>query len=151
MKLSDIATRQLITVTPSDSLDTAISLMDEHEIHHLPVLDENVPVGMISDRDLLTSVGWLLQKDRIDLRHGDVLGPRTVGEVMTSPIKTLPIDASIAHGAQTLLEEHFSAVLLMKDDAPAGWLRNLTFCTASPMSVRSGTGRNGDSPKLRTT
>ena len=127
MQLSDIATRQLITVSPSDSLDKAISLMDEHEIHHLPVLDENVPVGMISDRDLLMSVGWLLQKDRIDLRHGDVLGPRTVGEVMSSPIKTLPIDATIAHGAQALLDERFSAVLLTKADAPAGLVSESDF------------------------
>jgi len=40
MKLKDIATNIVITLAPTDSIDQAIALMEEHDIHHLPVVDE---------------------------------------------------------------------------------------------------------------
>lgn len=41
-----------IVVTPSTSLEAAATLMTEHHIHHLPVVENGSPVGMVGLRDV---------------------------------------------------------------------------------------------------
>jgi CBS domain-containing protein len=51
-KVSEIMTRDLVTVTPDDTIIHCIALTKKHHIRHLPVVVEGKPVGMISLRDL---------------------------------------------------------------------------------------------------
>jgi CBS domain-containing protein len=52
--VEDIMTRALITVHDSDSPDDCLRLLNEHGIHHLPVLDRAGTFrGMVSVTDLL--------------------------------------------------------------------------------------------------
>jgi CBS domain-containing protein len=51
--VSDAMTRKLIVATPATSIDEAMTLMTEHRFRHLPVLENGVPVGMISIGDLV--------------------------------------------------------------------------------------------------
>jgi CBS domain-containing protein len=54
MQCGDIMTREVISVSPSDSIGAAAHLMLEHRISGLPVIDaEGALVGMISEGDLL--------------------------------------------------------------------------------------------------
>jgi CBS domain-containing protein len=41
-----------VTVEPSTTLETAEALMTEYGIHHLPVVEGEVPVGMVGLRDV---------------------------------------------------------------------------------------------------
>ena len=52
-------TRQPWTVQLDDSLTVARRMMAEREIHHLPVLDGGIVVGMVTDRDLAGTQGRL--------------------------------------------------------------------------------------------
>ncbi len=50
----DIMSTSITCVSQSESLQNCAKLMDEHKIHHLPVLDDNgVLIGMISATDFL--------------------------------------------------------------------------------------------------
>ncbi len=54
MKVSEIMTRDLITVTPEMALDECLRLMEQNGIYHLLVVDESGAFrGMISVSDLL--------------------------------------------------------------------------------------------------
>jgi len=55
-KVSEIMTRDLITVSRSDSVLECIDLMKQHHIRHLPVLEAGRAVGVISLRDLFLGV-----------------------------------------------------------------------------------------------
>ena len=55
MKLRQIATHDVVAVAPTDSVDKAIMLMEEHGIRHLPVTQHEKLVGIVSDRDLLSA------------------------------------------------------------------------------------------------
>jgi len=55
-KVSEIMTRDPITVGRHDSVLDAISLMKDHGIRHLPVVEAGKPVGMLSLRDLFWDV-----------------------------------------------------------------------------------------------
>jgi CBS domain-containing protein len=44
-------TKDVLTVSPSDSVEYCMKLMTEQHIRHLPVLDNNEMVGMVSIGD----------------------------------------------------------------------------------------------------
>ncbi len=48
-------TAEPITVSTTTALDTAAFLMREHDIHHLPVVDGERPIGMVGMRDVARS------------------------------------------------------------------------------------------------
>jgi CBS domain-containing protein len=49
----DVATLEPVTCEPADDLDTAIELMREHEVQHLPVVEAGEVVGVISLADII--------------------------------------------------------------------------------------------------
>lgn len=114
MILSNFATRNVLTVAPGDSIDTAISLMEEHGFRHLPVVESNRPVGMISDRDVLLGVGWKLSIERhVDDESDRVAGPRSVREIMSHPVVTLSPIATLHQAAHEIITRRISAIPLV--------------------------------------
>jgi CBS domain-containing protein len=71
--VGEILSRPVITVRGGDSIETCMQLMTEHRIRHLPVLDENNLVGLISMGDL---VRWVMtsQKHTILQLQGYISG-----------------------------------------------------------------------------
>lgn len=51
-RISQVMSKDLVTVGPGTSLREAAKIMDERWIRHLPVLDNGKLVGIISQRDL---------------------------------------------------------------------------------------------------
>ncbi|WP_340151015.1 CBS domain-containing protein [uncultured Sneathiella sp.] len=52
---SDLMTSDLVTTTPSDTIDNVMALMTERRIRHLPVLEEGRLAGFISIGDIVKS------------------------------------------------------------------------------------------------
>ena len=55
-RVKDIMTRDVLYVTPRTTTSQCMALMSEKKIRHLPVLDGNTVVGMISIRDILDDI-----------------------------------------------------------------------------------------------
>ena len=55
-RVVDIMTRNVITVAPSTGTRVCMALMSEKKIRHLPVVDGDTVVGMISIRDILDDI-----------------------------------------------------------------------------------------------
>ena len=55
-KVSEVMTRDLVTVSPQDSIVHCIALTKKHHVRHLPVVQDGKAVGMISLRDLFLDV-----------------------------------------------------------------------------------------------
>jgi CBS domain-containing protein len=53
IKIKDVMTERVAIGAPEDDLDYAISVMKQKRIRHLPIIDQQKVVGMISMRDLL--------------------------------------------------------------------------------------------------
>ncbi len=56
VKVKEIMTKSVHTVTEDDTLAEAVRTMLEHRVHRVPVVKDGVPVGIISRRDLLKLV-----------------------------------------------------------------------------------------------
>ena len=52
----DLMTEQMITVTPETSMDQCMGLMNQYHIRHLPVIENEKMVGMVSMRDVVDTV-----------------------------------------------------------------------------------------------
>lgn len=63
--VSEIMTSELITITPHTSIDECMQLMRNHHIRHLPVLENEKLVGIVSIGDVVSAV-IDMQKDTID-------------------------------------------------------------------------------------
>lgn len=59
----DIMTSQVVTVTPSDSTDRCMELVTNSRIRHLPVLDGDQVVGVLSIGDLVKAVMEMQRQD----------------------------------------------------------------------------------------
>jgi CBS domain-containing protein len=55
-RVSDIMTRNVITVAPTTRTRACMTLMSEKKIRHLPVVDGSTVLGMISIRDILDDI-----------------------------------------------------------------------------------------------
>ncbi len=62
MQVSHIMSSPALSVAPSTPLDEAMSLMDEEDLRHLPVVVDGKPVGIISARDLFEYVAVGLER-----------------------------------------------------------------------------------------
>jgi signal-transduction protein with cAMP-binding, CBS, and nucleotidyltransferase domain len=66
--LSEIASKDLVTVAPSDTLHTSLDLMVDESVDHLPVVDDGRLVGICTRGDILQARIRLLDQEHPE--HG---------------------------------------------------------------------------------
>ena len=54
--VSEMMTKNVITVTPGDRIQQCMILMTEKRIRHLPVVENNKPIGMVSIGDVIKTI-----------------------------------------------------------------------------------------------
>ncbi len=54
--VSEIMTREVITVAPQTRTRECMALMSQHKIRHLPLVDKGKVLGMISIRDIMDDI-----------------------------------------------------------------------------------------------
>jgi len=98
-KISTIMITDVITVGPEDNLEHAKQLLEEHEVEHLPVVDDNKLIGILSYYDL-----WELNKDFKEYSKVKVK------EIMTRKVVHLEPDDKIGTATEVLLHNLFQAI-----------------------------------------
>lgn len=105
MQARQIMTAPVITVRADTPVRDAAALLLEHRITAAPVLDhDDELIGIVSEGDLV--VGRFCHDPRSQQRpvENEPPGPRTVAEVMTTPVIALGPSADGADLAQTMLD-----------------------------------------------
>jgi len=98
MKVCDLMTSEVVTVTPTTSLRDAAVLLTEKGISGMPVVnDANEVVGVLSEADIVVKAGGEVARNRLlgwlleaDFGLEDKIRAETVGDAMTAP----PVDIS---------------------------------------------------------
>jgi CBS domain-containing protein len=105
MTVADLMTTALITMKPTDAVDSAGMEMKYASIRHIPIVDDrNRLVGMLSHRDILRALGKA-QKGTI-----------VVGEIMTKRVHTISADAPVYEASALILAHKIGALPVLGDD-----------------------------------
>ena len=72
----EIMARDFITVKPTDNLDYCMELMSTKRIRHLPVLENNAVLGVISIGDVVKSI-IEIQKETIQYLDSYISGKKS--------------------------------------------------------------------------
>jgi len=93
MSLGAVLTRKSITAGPKDSLAKAAQLMKEKTVGAVVVVEQDRPVGIITDRDLALAFAL----------HGAVPSD-SIQSRMMSPVETIRNDEGIYNATQKMME-----------------------------------------------
>ncbi|MBI1827448.1 MAG: CBS domain-containing protein [Planctomycetes bacterium] len=119
MQIINYATCPVRTAKATDTIDKAITLMEEFGIHHVVAVRDDVPVGMISDRDILISTGWMLAVERMATippgGRAHLVGPSRIEQIMSSPVKCVSLDDDARQVARIMLEHRFGALPILRN------------------------------------
>lgn len=121
-KVSDIMTRQVVTLCIKDGLIKAETLFKKHKIHHIPVVEDNHIIGMLSWSDLLRvsfadavdTSGQIIDEDFYQMFD--------VERIMTSRVKCISSDTSIKKASKIFVKEKFHALPVIENDNLVGIL-----------------------------
>ncbi len=117
--ISKIMTKDVITLTLGDSLFNAEKLFNKHHISHIPVVEEDRIIGMLSLTDLLrmSFVDSYHDGQPIDTAIYNML---TISQIMANnPEKTSP-DSTIKDVALLLASKEFHALPVVENEKLIG-------------------------------
>ena len=106
-----IMSTNLITVPPSATLAEARTLMHENRIHHIPVVDGDQLMGLITLTNVLAATDSFLRDDQSRI-HANEIG---IEDAMVTDVATVDVNASLRHAA-LFMEKHKIGCLPVLDD-----------------------------------
>lgn len=115
IKIAEIMTRDPITVNPCDTMDKVKEIFASHTIHHIPVVDKNKVIGIISQTDFLKiQHGFTLFKNTKAEAYNDaIMRSLLVKEVMVVQVATLYSDDSVETAYGFFRENLFHALPIL--------------------------------------
>lgn len=116
MLVEQIMKTNVITLPPSATIAKALSLLEEHRIRHIPIINEdNHVLGIVSDRDLRDASPSIFKKEseKSELKN-------EVQSIMSHPVVTIhPLDF-IEEIAKIFYDEAFAALPVIQDNQLVG-------------------------------
>jgi CBS domain-containing protein len=130
-RVDDLMTRRVVTVGPETSLKQVASLLVEHRISGVPVVQDAEVLGVVSESDILAKergplagpeglMGWLLGDVMKETRQK--LAARTAREAMSSPAITIEGWRPPASAAALMLERGVKRLPVVKNGKLVGVL-----------------------------
>lgn len=115
LRVRDAMTRDVVTVGSEESAARAWGLCRERNIRHLPVVEGERLVGIVSDRDLRD-----LSPPRDTADQENTLGWVQIRDMMSTGVVTAhPLD-TIEHAAKVIYENRFNCLPVVADDEIVG-------------------------------
>jgi CBS domain-containing protein len=107
--VKDLMTKDVVTIDADKTVIEAATLMSQNDIGDLIIMDNNVPVGIVTERDLVRRV--LAEGKSRDIK---------VSEVMTTPLKVIDPEAPIKEAARRMVNRRIRRLPVIKDNKLVG-------------------------------
>ncbi len=124
-RVSEIMTREVVTVDPSTPMSEVRRILTNEDFHHLPVVSGTTPVGMVSSHDLLRVMKKqeiLSSKDRSEA----IDRATTLEQTMQTDLVTARHDDTVERAIDLLADgERHSVLVVDADEALVGIVTNI--------------------------
>jgi acetoin utilization protein AcuB len=119
LPVSEIMTKKLITVIPTDSLQMVNDIFESHNIHHIPVVRHLDLVGIISKTDFYKAIhGAKLENSESVVNYNKTIFAKFKAEdIMTRNVVIINSNDKIGVAAEIFLENYFHAIPIVNDDS----------------------------------
>lgn len=122
--IDEVMTTELITISPSTNLAEARTLMQEHRIHHLPVVNEhNDLVGLLTLTDVLAATDSRLRDKDSRIHARDI----HVRDVMVNDVITVDARASLRQAALFIEKHKIGCLPVVRDRKLMGIITDTDF------------------------
>lgn len=119
LTVARIMTRRPVTISPDSPLERARWLLREHEFRHLPVVEGERLVGIVSERDLVERPG---PRGR---GAGEAARETLVRDRMNASVETVTFDESAARACKRMYERRISSLPVVRGSLVVGILTEL--------------------------
>ena len=107
--ISQIMSKELVTLTPDQSLYEAERLFKKHHIRHIPVVEGDNLIGIVSYSDLLR-ISFADMTDGEEEVTSVVYDMYTIPQIMAKTPLTVTADTSIKEVAEILAAQSFHSI-----------------------------------------
>ena len=110
LSVRDLMTDTIFALRAGDDIQMARDLMDERNVRHVPVVDEDRHlVGLVSERDLLRNMYPSTSELPVGTQQA-VLKRVKVDAIMTRDVETVEPEDDLVVAAQIILDNKFGCV-----------------------------------------
>lgn len=117
--ISQIMTKDLITLNPTQSLYDAEKLFKKHNIRHIPIVEGKTIIGVLSYSDLLR-ISFADLTDEEDSIESVVYDAFTISQVMAKVPLTVTTDTTIKEVAEILSKQSFHSLPVIENEELVG-------------------------------
>lgn len=119
--IRDVMTSQVRTARPDQSLQEIWQMLADERCHHIPIVEEGRPVGMISTRDLVR----VARKHGAEKLSAGLYGSEIAADIMSRGLETIYADEPVEAAIDRIgIGEFHSLVVLDDDENLAGIVTN---------------------------
>jgi CBS domain-containing protein len=120
--VKDVMTRNIISISPKSSITEAAKIMSEKDIGGVLVIDENKPIGMLTERDIVR---------RVVAQGLNPLNTK-VEEAMSTPLFFIDANAEVSEAARIMATENIRRLPVMDNGKLVGILTTYDILTIAP-------------------
>jgi CBS domain-containing protein len=124
IKIKDIMTRDVITVDKDTSILDTAKLMEEKNISSVIVAEGGMPVGIVTERDLVR---------KVIIKDLDAKSP--VSTIMSSPLVTVSKEENISSAAELMMKKKIRRLPVVDKGKLMGIVTETNISTTSPKAI----------------
>jgi len=109
MIVSEIMTTEVITAGMDDTLGGIRKVLELHKCHHIPIVEDDKLMGIVSDRDILKGLSPTADLTIADNRALKTL-KKKAHQIMTRHVTTISAADTIERAVAIFLEMNFSCL-----------------------------------------
>ncbi len=114
--VKDLMTKDVLTIDASKTVGEAAAIMSQNDVGDLVVMDNNLPVGIVTERDFVRRV--LAVGKSPDIR---------ISEIMSSPLRVIDPEAPIKEAARRMISKGIRRLVVIKDNKLVGIITTTDF------------------------
>ena len=148
MQVSELMVADVVTIGRNDDLRLVDDIMAERHIRHIPVVEDDMVVGVVTQRDVFkarmsSTMGYGEKGQRA------FLNSILVKEVMTSPVTTIAPDALVTEAADLIITQGIGCLPVVQDGRLVGIITktNLLQRLRTLSAMESEQAGNSDKPR----